>query len=133
MLVRWNPFVPVKKVGQGSIFNSFFSDDFFEGFFTSLGVHQSTNEDGTYTMSVDIPGIKEEDISLLLEDNIVTVKGERKTPTSSYTINKSFTLPEECDTDTLQAKLKDGVLTLMFTAKQLPQAVEPKKIPIMTE
>ncbi len=132
MIVRWNPFVPVKNSEQRSVFDSFFNDNFFENFFTSLGVHQTKNEDGTYSMSVDIPGIKEEDISLSLEDNVVTIKGERKTPTSSYMMNKSFTLPEDSDIDTLKAELKDGVLTINLEAKQLPQAKEPKKIPIKT-
>jgi len=132
MLVRWSPFVPVKKPDILNMFDSFFRDDVFENYFQSLGVHQHKSEDGTYSVSVDIPGIKEQDVSLSLENNIVTVKGERKTANSSYQVNKSFTLPEDCDPDTLKAELKDGVLTVSLEAKQLPEAKEPKKIPIKT-
>jgi HSP20 family molecular chaperone IbpA len=132
MLVRWSPFMPTVKTDHKSIFDSFFDGDIFENIFQSMGVHQSKNEDGTYSMSVDVPGIKEQDINLSLDDNVVTIKGERKTATSSYKVNRSFTIPDQCDPDSLKADLKDGVLTLTLTLKQLPETKEPKKIPITT-
>jgi HSP20 family protein len=132
MLAVWNPFVPVKRTQRRSIFDSLFDDSLFENVFTTFGVHQAKNEDGSISMAVDLPGMKEDDINIYLDDNVVTIKGERKTLNSTYTVDKSFTLPENCDTENLKAELKNGVLTLTLAMKPLPAAPEPKKIPITT-
>lgn len=127
MLKLWEPFAPVKRVGAKNIFDSFFK---FDDMFDMFGLNQNKNEDGTTTVDIDLPGIKEEDVSINLSDGIITIKGERKTATSSYSVNKSFSLPENCNEENIVAKLKDGVLTLTLTSKQLPEVKEPKQIPI---
>lgn len=129
MLALWNPFVPVKKPGTKTIFDSLFEDTF--NVFQTMGINQEKNEDNSYSISIDVPGVKENDINVhLSDDGIITIKGERKTTNSSYSVNKSFTLPEDCDPESLKAELKDGVLTLNLSAKSLPTVKEPKKIPI---
>jgi len=95
----------------------------------NFGLDNKKNDDGSYVFTVDIPGIKEEDINIeLLEDNVVSIKGERKTATSSYTVQKSFTVSEDCDLDSIKAELKNGVLTISLAPKQLPAPKEVKKI-----
>ena len=73
--------------------------------------------------------IAEEDISIEVQDNIVNIKGTRKTATSSYTVNKSFTIPEGYSSDDIKAELINGVLSLTLKGKPLPEK-EVKKIPI---
>lgn len=132
MLAFWNPFVPVKRQEYKDIFKSL--DSYYDNFFQSTGISQVKNEDGSFSIDVDMPGIKESEINIqLMEDNIVTIEGSRKTKTSSYTVNKSFVLPDKCDPDSLKAELKDGVLTLTLADKKLPEVKEPKKIPITTK
>lgn len=129
MLTPWNPFLPVKKSEYKTAF-----DSIFDSFFQPMGIEQNKNEDGSFSIDVDLPGIKEKDISIQLsDDNILTIKGERKTATSSYSVNKSFSLPEDSDPESLKAELKDGVLSLTLAAKSLAPAKEPKKIPITTK
>lgn len=126
MLTLWNPFMPVKKSEYKNVFDSFFDD-----MFQSIGINQVKNDDGSFSIDVDLLGMQESDINVhLSEDKILTIKGDRKTKTSSYSVNKSFTLPDGCDPDSLKAELKDGVLSISLAAKQLPEVKEPKKIPV---
>lgn len=144
MLTLWNPFVPVIKersdsrISTKNYFDRLFEDtfatmtqDLFGNHWAGIGIEQKKNEDGSLAVSIDIPGIKEENITIETIDNIVHVKGERKTATSSYLVNKSLTIPEGYSSDDIKAELVDGVLTITLAAKQLPQK-EVKKIPIST-
>lgn len=142
MLSLWNPFIPVvrersdSRISTKNYFDRLFEDtfatmthDLLGGHLTSLGIEQKKNEDGSLSVSIDIPGIKEEDITIEVQDNVVNIKGERKTATSSYSVSKSLSIPEGYSSDDIKAELTNGVLTLGLAAKQLPQK-EVKKIPI---
>lgn len=144
MLTLWNPFIPVtreradSRISTKNYFDRLFEDtfatmtqDLIGNQWSSIGIEQKKNEDGSLAISIDVPGIKEENISIETIDNMVHIKGERKTATSSYVISKSLTIPEGYSSDEIKAELVDGVLTLNLAAKQLPQK-EIKKIPIST-
>lgn len=143
MLTLWNPFIPVtreradSRISTKNYFDRLFEDTFATmtqdliGNQWSIGIEQKKNEDGSFAVSIDIPGIKEENINIEVVDNMVHVKGERKTATSSYVVSKSLTIPEGYSSDEIKAELVDGVLTLNLSAKQLPQK-EIRKIPIST-
>jgi HSP20 family protein len=142
MLSLWNPFVPVVRANSDSristknYFDRLFEDSFatmtqdlFGGHLAGIGIEQKKNEDGSLSVSIDVPGIKQEDIAIEITDNVVQVKGERKTATSSYAVSKSLTIPEGYSSDDIKAELTDGVLTIILAAKQ-PVQKEVKKIPI---
>lgn len=142
MLSLWNPFIPVvrersdSRISTKNYFDRLFEDtfstmthDLFSVPLAGIGIESKKNEDGSLAVSIDIPGIKEEDITIEVQDNIVGIKGARKTATSSYTVNKSFTIPEGYSSDDIRAELVDGVLSLILVGKPLPQK-EVKKIPI---
>lgn len=142
MLSLWNPFIPVarersdSRLSTKNYFDRLFEDtfatmthDLFSAPWAGVGIENKKNEDGSLAISIDIPGIKEEDITIEVQDNIVNIKGARKTAASSYTVSKSFTIPEGYSSDDVKAELIDGVLTLTMIGKQLPQK-EVKKIPI---
>ncbi len=95
------------------------------------GMEYKKNENGTLSISVDVPGIKESDISIEISDNIISVKGERKTTISSYSVHKKFNIPEGYSSEDIKAELDSGVLTLTLNSKQEPNK-EIKKIPIST-
>ena len=93
------------------------------------------------TLKVEVPGMKQEDINISLEDNTLTVKGERKHESEvneegytrferSYgTFQRSVALPPTMDTERVKATYKDGVLEI-----QLPKREEarPKTIKVET-
>lgn len=144
MLSLWNPFVPVarersdSRISTKNYFDRLFEDtfatmahDLFPTSWAVMGVESKKNEDGSLAISVDIPGINEEDITIEVQDNIVNIKGTRKTATSSYSVNKSFSIPEGYSSDDIKAELINGVLTLSLIGKPIPQK-EVKKIPIIS-
>lgn len=127
MLKLWDPFMNFDKK---SLFNTMFFEDTFNHI-KRIGMDYKKHEDGSYTLTMDVPGVKEEDLNIeITKDNILVIKGERKTDTSSYSIKKSFCLSDQIDTDSIKAELKNGVLTIFLSAKSLPPSEEVKKIPI---
>ena len=87
----------------------------------------------------EVPGMTKEDISVTLQDNVLTLRGEKKQEKReldaafhrlerSYgSFVRSFTLPTLVQADKVKAAYKDGVLTIT-----LPKAeeVRPKEISI---
>jgi HSP20 family protein len=90
-----------------------------------------------YVISADLPGVKEEELELTVEDDLLTIAGSRKAEESkegdSYYVcerhygafSRSFRLPEGIDSDKVEADLKDGVLSVNLAK---PEAAKPKKI-----
>ncbi|WP_374033619.1 Hsp20/alpha crystallin family protein [Bdellovibrio bacteriovorus] len=78
-------------------------------------------KDNAYLVSADLPGMKKEDIKVELNDNILTISGERTRETKSeghYSersygrFQRSFTLPVKVLTEKIEAHFEDGVLHL---------------------
>lgn len=91
-------------------------------------------------IKLEVPDVKREDISLTLEDNVLTVSGERK-PAANVkdeeyrrrerifgSFSRSFTLPASLDGGRVHAAYADGVLTIT-----LPQREEAKPRQISIE
>jgi HSP20 family protein len=82
----------------------------------------------------DLPGMDKKDINVSLEENLLTIKGEKKEEKESkdkhyHTIERrsgsfyrAIRLPVEVEKDKIEAAFKDGVLTL-----RLPKTKESKK------
>lgn len=82
----------------------------------------------------DLPGMDKKDINVSLEENLLTIKGEKKEEKESkdklyHTIERrsgsfyrAIRLPVEVEKDKVEAAFKDGVLTL-----RLPKTKESKK------
>jgi len=93
-------------------------------------------------VKAELPGIKKEDVSIEIKNNVLTISGERKHEAEKKKENyhrieryygkfsRSFTLPETVQVDKVKASYKDGILEIT-----LPKAEEakPKSIPITIE
>ena len=91
-----------------------------------LNRNYKINDDLSLIFSIDIPGVDENDLSVeIIEDNILKISGERKTLNSSYMINKSYAVPDGYDLESVEAKLKNGVLTINI--KSLPEKTKDVK------
>jgi len=79
-----------------------------------------------FTVEIDLPGVKKEDISVTLEEDYLNVVAERK---MSKTVKKedyyllesafgkyarSFYLPDDIDRDSIDARYENGRLTITF-------------------
>merc|ERR1712232_176147 len=80
-------------------------------------------------------GVKEEDIDIKLEDNLLTVQGQRtaSSESSQFTskFSKTFSLDQTVDVDKFTASLKNGVLTVS-APKDLEKLEENvRRIPVL--
>jgi HSP20 family protein len=90
-------------------------------------------------VKAELPGVDKKDISLNLEKNVLTLRGERKfekeTKQENYhriersygSFSRSFTIPASVDEERIRADYKDGILDIALPKKE---QVKPKQIPI---
>lgn len=86
-----------------------------------VDVYETEN---SLNVEVEIPGVKKEDIKLTLEDNILTIQGEKKVELKKDiqksfrcermfgSFKRSFTLPVDVNPDKVNAKFENGLLTV---------------------
>ncbi|MEE9429425.1 MAG: Hsp20/alpha crystallin family protein [Melioribacteraceae bacterium] len=85
---------------------------------------------------IEVPGIQKDDLKITLQDNILTIKGEKKKVTEEKednyyrsertfgTFERSFTLPVEVDSEKVDAKVIDGILEIQLEKVQPKQPKE---------
>lgn len=91
--------------------------------------------DDRLVVSVDLPGIRREDVRIDIDERAITIRGERR-PTEAQAARRSecsygrfvrsVPLPEGADAGAARAAMRDGVLeiTLPLSAKRLPRRVD---------
>merc|ERR1712232_727544 len=87
-----------------------------------------------FELKVDVPGVKEEDIDIKIDDGKLTIEGQRMaaSETSEFTskFSKTFSLDPTVDVDQFSANLKNGVL-IVSAPKDLAKLEENiRRIPI---
>jgi HSP20 family protein len=104
--------------------------------YPKVDIAQSKDE---YLIKAEVPGMKKEDFSLEVKDNILTLSGERKAEQAVDGVEyrrverlagkfvRSFTLPELVKHDAIKANYQDGVLEIHVPKAE---AVKPKRIEI---
>jgi HSP20 family protein len=102
----------------------------------AVDVWETENE---LVLSFDLPGIPEEDIAVELDDNVLTVSGERSRDSEQSTeryyrferrfgsFSRGVTLPPGVQEDSISANYKDGVLEVRVPK---PEEPKPKRIQI---
>jgi HSP20 family protein len=99
-----------------------------------------TEDDKEYVIKADLPDVKKEDIKLTVQDNVMSISGERKYEKEEKgkkyhrveraygSFMRSFTLPEDADGSKVSAEYKDGVLNahLPKSEKAKPKSIEVK-------
>src|SRR5208283_4068902 len=90
-------------------------------------------------LKMEVPGIDEKDIDIRLENNLLTVRGERKmekeTKEENYhriersygTFTRSFALPNTVNTEDVKARYAKGVLTIALGKRA---EAKPKQIKV---
>ncbi len=87
-----------------------------------------------FVATADLPGLSKDDIEVALEDNVLTVSGERsykkngddgnfrRVERAYGSFRRSFTLPTGVDAAKVDASFKDGVLTLTMPKSETAKA-----------
>lgn len=94
------------------------------------------DEEKYYSISLDIPGITKEDLDIEVKDNHLHVSGERKQPEKTNVLrtekrygkfSRMFSLPQNVNTDMIEARFENGVLQITVPKEEKSQS---KKIQI---
>lgn len=95
-------------------------------------------DDGKMEITAELPGVREEDIDLSVEDGVLTLRGEKKrtwrdeergySERSYGSFERRITLPSTVDEDKCSADFKDGVLTI--TLPKTAEKARGRKIPL---
>ena len=75
-----------------------------------------TQDETSFTLSLDMPGIAKDQLSIAIEGNIVRISSKEGAQRNYRT---AYELPQELDTALSEAKLENGVLALKL-AKKVP-------------
>lgn len=79
--------------------------------------------DDQYTMNLELPGFKQGDLEVTLEDGVLQVSAKR----GERSYQQSVTIPRGVDVDKIEARLEDGLLSIVLPKSQL---AKPRKIAI---
>jgi HSP20 family protein len=143
---RWDPFGDLRSVQEEQA-----QDQMDRLFAQALGLHgqwQSATGASTrawapaldiaegkdaYLVTVELPGVKLDDLEITLEDGLLTIQGERHVANDSSeeqfhrverrsgAFRRSITLPTHVEADAVEASMEDGVLRIL-----VPKAEEAK-------
>ncbi len=92
-----------------------------------------------FVLRADLPGMKQEDVSIEFEDNILTIAGERKSQHEERdegfhrverafgSFSRTLTLPKGIDPEAINARFEDGVLEVTIPK---PEESKPRRISI---
>ena len=140
----WNRDFPVARGlhsfqrEMNRMLDQFFRGDIFdegegrEALFTPAVDFSETKD--SYVIKAELPGLKKEDVKVTLNNNIVTITGEKKSEYekkegSYHRVERSFgmfersiAIPGAIKSDAIDAKYTDGLLTLT-----LPKTEEAKQ------
>lgn len=127
-----------------NVFDDFFQTPFWNGSQTTTAAAMNTDiteSDNGYQIEMDLPGFAKEDVNASLKDGYLTIAAQHKTENEEKDkggkvirreryqgmCKRSFYVGEQITEEDIQAKFKDGVLTLFVPKKEKQPEVEDKK------
>ncbi len=142
-IVRWDPFREFGSM-RNQIDRLF--DDWQRGgqeregstysWSPNVDIYEDKNE---VTLSAELPGLEDKDVNISVEDNTLTLSGEKKISKEKKADNyhrvesfygsfaRSFSLPANVDRDKIKANMDKGVLHVVLPKKE---EAKPKQISI---
>lgn len=148
-LIRWRPLRDITPWSPSTDLVSEF-DQMFDRFLNGGGLADGASStwlpatdivehENEYTVQLEMPGVKKDDVKITVTDDVLTVRGEKKFEKETKDKNfhrmertygsfqRSFTLPTSVHSGNIAASYDDGILTIT-----LPKAEEakPKEIEV---
>jgi HSP20 family protein len=143
VVTRWEPFREFTTLQDRM--SRLFRDSFADGREEALSTGNFAppvdvyEDEHNVTLKIEVPGIDEKDIDVRIENNILTVHGERKFEKEEKEENyrrverqygsftRSFTLPNSVDPEQVQANYEKGVLKIKLAKRA---EAKPKQIKV---
>lgn len=135
MLARWEPFRELARVFDDPFFRATTGDASCR-WCPAVDVTESEKE---LVVSADLPGIDPKQVEITVQENILTLSGERKAESESKdesyhrveraygSFTRSFVLPSTVDETKVSAEYKDGVLRVHLPKRE---EAKPRKIDV---
>jgi HSP20 family protein len=145
-LIRWEPVRELNTIQQemNRLFNTFFEapaptnagSQVLRRWIPAMDLVET---DDDFVLRADLPGLSESDVKIELDDNVLTISGERKAEheerkegyyrveRSSGTFSRSLTLPEGVNPEAVRANFDRGVLEVRIAK---PEQRKPRKVAI---
>ena len=139
-MAQWRPFGDLESwitPWEGLFPRRRFFDDMLRDFGGSrrnfVPAVELSETDESYTITVELPGVKKDDVQVDLREGMLIVQGEKRSEREEKkergrylertygSFCRTFALPSDADSDQLKASFKDGVLTI-----QVPRSEESK-------
>jgi HSP20 family protein len=144
-IVRWEPFRDL--LGLQDRMNRWFNEQYRGGsaddewalggsWAPAVDIYEQGND---IVLKAELPGVDPKDVDIRLENNVLTLRGERKfeneVKRESYhrversygAFTRSFTLPSVVDQNAIKAEVKDGILKVVLPTRE---EAKPKQITI---
>jgi HSP20 family protein len=144
-LIRWDPFRDLITMREKM--NRLFEEAFpYRGEKKELVASNWTpavdiyEKENALVLTTEVPGLNDKDIEIKIEDNTLTLKGERKfekeTKEENYhrlersygSFSRSFTLPHYIDEDKIKAEYENGILKITMPKKA---ELKAKKVKVL--
>ena len=130
-----------------SVFSDLFEmDKFFDNFPWDkdawLPATNIKEEEKSYEIELAVPGMKKEDITVEMEDKLLTISGknqeEKEEKKAAYlrkeykssSFVRSFSLPDNADESSITTGYEDGILRIRIEKKPVDVKKEKRAIPI---
>lgn len=142
-MTRWEPFREMTNLQStlNRILNQEYAqtgDDLMTSgtFMPAVDIYEDEN---SFKLHFEVPGINEKDLDIRLENNTLTVRGERKFENEQKEENfrrverrygsftRSFTLPNTVDAEKVSADYNNGILTVQLLKRA---EAKPKQIKV---
>src|SRR5579875_1151397 len=144
-LIRWEPVAELNTIQNemNRLFNNFFDVPSGRGasgtqarrWMPAMDLVETADH---YVLRADLPGLSDDDVNVQLEDNVLTISGERKAEHEQQegyyrlerafgSFSRSLTLPDGVDPDSVEAHFDRGVLEVRIPK---PEARKPRKVAI---
>jgi HSP20 family protein len=128
---RWDPLHDLLALQERM--NRLGADD-LPGWTPAVDLYETADR---FVLSIELPGLKRDQIKIELQHEILTVRGERgvhheegaqfhRVERGHGPFTRTFSLPQPVDADRVQADFRDGVLTVI-----IPKLAPPtRRIPV---
>lgn len=144
-IVRWDPFRDLAEVQErvnrvlGDFYGGRGQDDVMRRgtWIPPVDIYEGNNHE--MVIKAELPDIRRDDIDIRVEDNTLTITGEKKVDETvrqdqfhrierAYgSFTRSFSLPATIDTEKVKADYKNGVLTITLPMRE---EAKPKQIQV---
>jgi HSP20 family protein len=136
-LIRWEPARELRDMNR--LFNTLFEPSAGAVMRRWSPAMDVVETEDNYVLRADLPGVSEGDVKIELDDNVLTISGERKSAHKEakegyYRVERAYgsfsrtlKLPEGVDADSISASFDRGVLEVRVPK---PEQRKPRKVEI---